>query len=59
MVQAGKKSDDADIKMAVWPDDAPSIHEEKMITIVCGNTHLHWAVHNGKKDNFSPILFWR
>jgi hypothetical protein len=50
MVQAGKKSDDADIKMAVRQDDAPSIHEEKMITIVCGNSHLHWAVHNGKKE---------
>jgi hypothetical protein len=47
------------IRSASWPQDAPNRHEEKIISIVCGNTHLHWAVHEGQLHDFVPILFWR
>lgn len=56
--KGGKKADER-LNVASWPADAPSKFEDKIISVVCGNSHLHWAVHNGKKDDFSPILFWR
>ena len=47
------------VMTAKWPQAAPSKDEETVISIVCGNTHLHWAIHTGKSEDFSPILFWR
>jgi hypothetical protein len=47
------------VKEASWPEDAPHRLEENVMSVVCGNTHLHWAVHTGKKNDFAPILFWR
>jgi hypothetical protein len=47
------------LAIAEWPQDAPHPSEDSIMSVVCGNTHLHWAVHSGKADNFSPILFWR
>mmetsp|Transcript_106478 Transcript_106478/g.159276 ORF Transcript_106478/g.159276 Transcript_106478/m.159276 type:complete len:667 (-) Transcript_106478:119-2119(-) len=47
------------LSIAEWPIDAPHPSEEQVISVVCGNTHLHWSVHSGKADNFAPILFWR
>ena len=29
------------------------------MSIVCGNTHLHWALHLGIQGKFLPQLFWR
>ena len=55
----GKSNAVKGLKVAEWPEDVPSEYEDKVISVVCGNSHLHWAVHNGKKDGFSPILFWR
>jgi hypothetical protein len=43
----------------IWPEATPSIHEEKIISISIGNTHISWAVHVGIKDNLTPTLFWR
>eukprot|EP00980_Cylindrotheca_fusiformis_P014090 scaffold3702_cov126-Cylindrotheca_fusiformis.AAC.2 len=42
------------MKEASWPEDAPHRLEEHVLTVVCGNTHLHWAVHMGKADRFTP-----
>jgi hypothetical protein len=48
-----------DLKTAEWPGDAPFKGEDSVISIICGNTHLHWAVHAGHDASFAPILFWR
>jgi len=46
------------IDYAEWPRDAPSALERNVITIICGNTRLHWALHEGCINKFIPILFW-
>ena len=47
------------IEYAEWPRDAPSALERKVITIVCGNSRLHWALHEGITNKFIPIMFWQ
>ena len=52
-----------------WPNAAPPEGQQTIITISCGNSHLHWATHdihhknnndnNNNNDLFSPTLFWR
>jgi pantothenate kinase type III len=37
----------------------PSPREDFIITISCGNTHLHWATHHGVNEDFNPKIFWR
>jgi pantothenate kinase type III len=59
MVKTDKPSAVESIASASFPQDAPNRLEEKIISIVCGNTHLHWAVHEGQSSDFVPILFWR
>jgi pantothenate kinase type III len=46
------------IDYAEWPRDAPTALERNVITIVCGNTRLHWALHEGCMNKFIPIMFW-
>ena len=46
------------IPYAEWPRDAPSALERNVLTIVCGNTRLHWALHEGCVNKFIPIMFW-
>jgi hypothetical protein len=61
MRQKGKKDsgDETKISEAVWPEAAPTKYEEKILSIVCGNTNLHWAIHEGYENDFTPVLFWR
>lgn len=42
-----------------WPGSCPSKHEQAIISVVCGNTHLGWALHLGINGQFLPQLFWR
>eukprot|EP00536_Pseudo-nitzschia_multiseries_P014641 jgi/Psemu1/291564/fgenesh1_pg.743_\ len=46
------------IDYAEWPRDAPSALERNIITIICGNSRLHWALHEGCLNKFIPIMFW-
>jgi len=46
-------------KMTSWPDAAPLIGEELIVTISCGNSHLNWATHLGEEEEFNPHIFWR
>jgi hypothetical protein len=59
MVKIDKIAAGDSIASASWPQDAPNRDEKRIISIVCGNTHLHWAVHEGQGHDFVPILFWR
>ena len=43
----------------VWPASCPSKNEETVMSVVCGNTHLGWALHLGINGKFLPQLFWR
>jgi hypothetical protein len=54
-----KYGPNTDAAKAEWSEGTPHKLEAKVLSVVCGNTHLHWAVHNGVKDSFAPILFWR
>jgi pantothenate kinase type III len=47
------------VQEAVWPDACPSKYEDHVLSIVCGNTHLQWALHQGIHGKFLPQLFWR
>ena len=38
---------------------SPSKYEERILYIICGNTSLKWAIHQGLEGDFLPILFWR
>ena len=42
-----------------WTQHAPSRFEEMMLTIVCGNSNYHWALHMGVEHKFVPSLFWK
>lgn len=43
-----------------WPDSAPHGTEEYFASVVCGNTHLHWAFHKADiEKKMAPTLFWR
>lgn len=41
------------------PFHYPSPREDFILTISCGNTHLHWATHHGANEDFNPKIFWR
>lgn len=46
------------IDYAEWPRDAPSALERNIISVICGNSRLHWALHEGSFNKFIPIMFW-
>ena len=53
----------ASITPTDWVDggggSTPSKYEERILSIICGNTSLKWAIHQGLEGDFLPILFWR
>ena len=45
------------VPVATWPEALPSDEEPHVMSIVCGNSHLHWALHNNaRKDELEPNL---
>ena len=34
------------IQVATWPEALPADEESHVMSIICGNSHLHWALHN-------------
>ncbi|KAL7544124.1 hypothetical protein ACHAXR_013528 [Thalassiosira sp. AJA248-18] len=42
-----------------WPEAAPLVGEKLIFSISCGNSHLHWATHYGKEEDYNPQIFWR
>lgn len=45
---------------AAWPYSCPPTGADFFMTIVCGNTHCHWAIHEGDYEkDFHPLLFWK
>ncbi|KAG7374592.1 Baf family transcriptional acitvator [Nitzschia inconspicua] len=41
-----------------WSRNAPSPFEDMLLTVVCGNSNYHWALHLGVTHKFVPSLFW-
>eukprot|EP00957_Ditylum_brightwellii_P118233 9017601-Ditylum_brightwellii.AAC.1 len=56
---AASASKTATVPQTKWPDATPTDSEDQLVSIVCGNSHLHWAFHNGVKNDVNPALFWR
>ena len=45
------------IQVATWPEALPADEESHVMSIVCGNSHLHWALHNDARgENLNPNL---
>ena len=45
------------VPVATWPEALPSDEEAHIMSIVCGNSHLHWALHNDARgENLNPNL---
>jgi hypothetical protein len=42
-----------------WSKNAPSRFEDMLLTIICGNSNFHWALHLGFDHKFVPTLFWK
>ena len=42
-----------------WPESLPKTVDEKLLSVVCGNSHLHWSFHKGISEDAAPTLFWR
>jgi hypothetical protein len=42
-----------------WPDSLPLQYEDKIFSVVCGNTHIKWCVHDSSATNFNPGCCWR
>jgi len=47
------------IKTTNWPDSLPKSNEQRLLSVICGNSHLHWSFHKGIQEDASPSLFWR
>jgi len=48
------------VRDASWPSSLPEEDEEQLLSIVCGNSNLHWAIHHGPREaELAPSLFWR
>lgn len=58
-IRAGRTHKGDEIPPTVWPEAAPSTKEEMILTISCGNSHIHWAYHDGYHKKFVTQLFWR
>jgi hypothetical protein len=61
MVGVGKeKASRKVVKLAtaLWPDALPLPHEEKLFSVVCGNSSLKWALHEGPGRTFVPACVW-
>jgi hypothetical protein len=54
-----KKADNSGIPWVTWPNGNPSPHSDVFFTVVCGNSHYHWAMHEGPKFRFVPHTFWK
>ena len=45
------------IQVATWPEALPADEESHVMSIVCGNSHLHWALHNDARgEHLNPNL---
>lgn len=47
------------LSAATWPTASPPPGTPHVLSIVVGNTHLHWAMHTGPELDFHPTIFWR
>lgn len=47
------------IEWSNFPETNPHAHVEHVISIVCGNTRWHWALHDGYESEYFPTLFWK
>ena len=41
------------------PFSGPPLHADSAISVVCGNTRCHWAIHDSFAKDFYPLLFWK
>ena len=48
------------VKLAttLWPDALPHPQEEKIFSVVCGNSTLKWSLHDGVGNQFVPVCVW-
>lgn len=44
---------------ASFPGTLPHPQTKSVLSVVCGNSHYHWAIHEGYEVDFYPCLFWR
>uniref|UniRef100_A0A7S2VDF8 Type III pantothenate kinase n=1 Tax=Entomoneis paludosa TaxID=265537 RepID=A0A7S2VDF8_9STRA len=47
------------IEDSTWPDANPHLEASNVISVVCGNSRYHWALHQGYEDDYYPTLFWK
>jgi hypothetical protein len=49
------------VELTKWPQAIPHTETEFCFSMVCGNSHLHWAMHEPvvNEDALEPTLFWR
>jgi pantothenate kinase type III len=52
------------IKETAWPESCPMPEEETFVSICCGNSNIHWALHRVQskydtQDNLQPIIIWK
>lgn len=52
------------IEDAVWPTSCPLSKETYFISIGCGNSTIHWALHNvsskyDTESNLQPLIMWK
>lgn len=48
------------MSLSSWPSS--SVHGEasaRVLSVICGNTRCHWALHDPVQSTFTPILFWK
>jgi hypothetical protein len=47
------------LPVAVFPDSLPHRKESFFLSIVIGQTHLHWAMHEGFDAECTASVFWK
>ena len=42
-----------------WPKSLPHPESNYILSVVCGNSRFHWALHETSSNDFMPCLFWK
>eukprot|EP00527_Entomoneis_sp_CCMP2396_P000137 CAMPEP_0198155212 /NCGR_PEP_ID=MMETSP1443-20131203/69017_1 /TAXON_ID=186043 /ORGANISM="Entomoneis sp., Strain CCMP2396" /LENGTH=635 /DNA_ID=CAMNT_0043821953 /DNA_START=179 /DNA_END=2086 /DNA_ORIENTATION=+ len=60
VISIASGGDDGDvIEWSKWPESNPHYDSPHVISVVCGNSRYHWAIHDGYDKDYFPLLFWK
>ncbi|KAL7576518.1 hypothetical protein ACA910_018017 [Epithemia clementina (nom. ined.)] len=58
-VLAVESSFDRRIQLSSWPASCAHPEATNIVSVVCGNSRLHWSIHEGFESEFTSSIFWK